>query len=182
MALMLRFGSLLRFVRSRSGEIAHTDHSISSHKRLHSLQTPISAGRTETAVFINTDAINSIHFHKQTESTNCIFVSKSSSSWSDFPPTKPAEIPFAAKLSIDNRELGLSFTWIVVLFVQTTMELSSRCEVSSGTFWSNLRFKGMGIDALIALQNRSSTHSHLRWLAPGEDFHSRHQHDFPGNV
>ena len=64
-ALIFRFGSLLRFVRSRRGEIAHTHHSISSHKRLHSLQTPISTGRTETAVFINTDAINqSTHTNK----------------------------------------------------------------------------------------------------------------------
>lgn len=38
------------------------------------------------------------------------------------------------------------------------------------------------IDALKAPQNRSSIHSRLRWLAPGEDFHSRHSHGCPGNV
>lgn len=54
--LILRFGSLLCFVRSRRGKIAHSDHSISSHERLDSLQTPISTRRTEAAVLINANA------------------------------------------------------------------------------------------------------------------------------
>ena len=173
-ALIFRFGSLLRFVHSRRGEIAHTHHSISSHKRLHSLQTPISTGRTETAVFINTDAINqSTHTNKPKTRTafSCpnLHLRDRISLQRNQPESHLEQNYLLTIVNQDFRLLELSCylckrQWncrVVARFLQ---------EHSGQIYGSN----EMGIDALIALQNQSSTRSHLRWLAPGEDFHSRH--------